>query len=188
MKLDNLNTEFIGRNVIYFDAVDSTQTYAKELKDAENGTVVIAGSQTDGIGTHDRKWYTGRGTNIAMTFILYPNCNINKLSNLTRVVSECINKATENLYGYKLGIKEPNDIVYNNKKIGGILTETITEGEVSKKLLIGVGLNVNQEIFPGTLSEIASSLKNEFGKELSREDIISEFFNVFEREYLQIIN
>ena len=172
---------------MYFDTINSTQMYAKELENTEDGTVIIADSQTDGIGTHDRKWYTGKGDNIAITFILYPNCNINKLSNLTKIIAKCLNKAIENLYGYKLSIKEPNDIVYNNKKIGGILTETITNAEIVKKIFIGIGLNVNQKEFPEDLIQIASSLKNEFGVKLSREDIVSEFFNIFEIHYGRLI-
>lgn len=189
MMLENLKTKFMGHNIIYFKSIDSTQTFAKSTKkeDTPDGTVIIADSQTEGVGTHERKWYTGKD-NIAMTFILYPECNASKLSNLTILISKCVINAIKKLYGYELKIKEPNDVIYNNKKIAGILTESKVEGEIVKILFIGIGLNVNQTIFPGNLKDIASSLKNEFSKEFSREEIIVEFFNIFEKEYLEIIN
>lgn len=188
MKLKKLKTKFIAQNIIYFKTIDSTQTYAKNTlkEDIKDGTVIIADSQENGIGTHERKWYTGKN-NIAMTFVLYPECNISKISNLTVLIAECIISAIKKLYGYELKIKEPNDVIYNNKKIAGILTESKVEGENVKKIFIGVGLNVNQTIFPENLKDIASSLKNEFFKEFSREEIISEFFNIFEEEYLRLI-
>ena len=76
----------------------------------------------------------------------------------------------------------------NNKKIGGILTEAILEGEIAKTIYIGIGFNVNQEEFPIELENIASSLKKETRNTYIREDIISEFLNIFESEYLKIIN
>ena len=119
MKLKKLKTKFIAQNIIYFKTIDSTQTYAKNTlkEDIKDGTVIIADSQENGIGTHERKWYTGSGKNLAMTFILYPDCNIKKISNFTRLIAEVMIKAIKNLYGYELEIKAPNDIIYKNKKI-----------------------------------------------------------------------
>lgn len=189
MNLENLNTEFLGKKIYYFPEMESTQIYAKSLNesDSPNGTVVITDSQTNGIGTHERKWYSGKNDNIAMTIILYPNCNIKKFLNLTVIIANTLIKTIFDLYGYYLEIKSPNDIIYNSKKIGGILTECITEGEMVKKFYIGIGFNVNQKDFPKELENIASSLKIEFGKELKREDIILRFFEIFEKEYLKLI-
>ena len=122
-----------------------------------------------------------------MTFILYPDCNIKKISNFTRLIAEVMIKAIKNLYGYELEIKAPNDIIYKNKKIAGILTESNSEGEIVKRICVGIGLNINQTEFPGNLEKIASSLKKEFNIEFSKEDIITEFFNIFEKEYLKLL-
>ncbi len=186
--LEKLQTQFLGKNIIYLKNIDSTQTYAKSLKTEQlpNGTVIIAESQTDGIGTHERKWYTGRNKNIAMTFVLYPTCCLSTFSDITITIAQCMIKAIEKQYGCRLAIKKPNDIVYQNKKIAGILTETLVEGEMVKRLLVGIGLNANQMFFPSDLKHIASSLKKEFGKEVNREEIIAEFLNLFEKEYLKI--
>ena len=156
-------------------------------RDTINGTIIIADKQTNGIGTHERKWYTGKGDNIALTIILYPDCSIKRLQNITRIIAECMKKAIYNLYGIELTIKEPNDLIYNNKKIGGILTETLLNKEQVKYLLIGIGFNVEQTVFPEELTEIATSLKKENNRIYSRVDIIAEFCNEFEKEYIELV-
>lgn len=64
------------------------------------------------------------------------------------------------------------------------MTESVSNGEIVKKIFVGIGLNVNQGKFPGNLSEIATSLKKEFGGEYSREDILKKFLELFEEKYL----
>lgn len=189
MELQDLKTRFIGKDIMYFKTIDSTQTFAKNAskEKIKNGTVILADMQTAGVGTNDRKWFTGKEQNLTMTIILYPNCNIEKISNLTVLIAECMVKSIKKLYGYDLEIKKPNDIVYNNKKLAGILTESRVEGEVVKKVCIGIGFNLNQTNFPEELKAIASSLKIEFGKDFLREEIMKEFFFIFEKEYLKII-
>lgn len=183
MELKGLETEFLGRNMMFFKSVDSTQKYIKSLKQPLDGTIVISDSQVAAIGTHDRKWYTGNGKNIAMSFVLIPNCNIKNIENITICIAECLVETLKNLYKINLDIKEPNDIYYNNKKVGGILTETSCTSEIVTKIYIGIGVNVNQSKFPGSLSEIATSLKKEFSQEFDRESIIVEFLNEFEKCY-----
>ena len=190
MELKNLQTQFIGKDFKYFEVLDSTQSYIKKLdseKKTSNGTLVYAEVQTAGIGTHERKWYTSKGNNLAFTFVLYPNCNIKKLENITIILAECLVQTVKELYGYELKIKSPNDIVYLERKIGGILTESITEGEIIKKLFIGIGFNVNQDKFPGNLEKIASSLKKMFEGVFVREDILVRFLEIFEKKYLELL-
>lgn len=190
MELKNLKTEFIGKDFKYFKTLESTQEYIKKLDKEEktkNGTVVLADIQTGGIGTHQRKWYTGKGNNLAFTFVLYPDCNIKKLENLTILLAESLVQTIKELYGYELTIKEPNDIVFLGRKLGGILTESITEGEITKKIFIGVGFNVNQDRFPGNLEKIATSLKKMFEGVFVREDILITFLEIFEKKYLELV-
>lgn len=87
----------------------------------------------------------------------------------------------EDIYNIKLQIKQPNDIVYNGKKIGGILTETKISGEIVKYIVIGIGINTNQEKFEDEIINIASSIKNEFGLKIDNQLIISNFCNRFEK-------
>lgn len=187
MNLKGLETIFLARNIIYLKEIDSTQKYIRQLSDIKEGTIIIADKQTNGIGTHDRKWIAGEKENIIISFVLMPKCKISKLTNITVILAECMIKAIQKTYNIKLNIKIPNDIVYNNKKVGGILTESTLEGEIAKKIYIGIGINLNEEKFPDEIKDIATSLKIEFGNEYSREKILAEFFNIFEKEYLKLI-
>ena len=186
MELNNIKTKFLGKVIKYFEVLPSTQSYVKELdknNKIEEGEIVFAERQTAGIGTHSRKWYTGKKDNLAFSFVIYPNCNIKKLDNLTLIIAESFIQAIRELYLITLEIKVPNDIVFKNKKMGGILTESITEGEKTKKVFIGIGFNVNENNFPGNLGEIATSLKREFKADFSREDILGKFLEI----YLELI-
>ncbi len=187
--LNELKTTIIGQNVIYFDNIKSTQLEAKKIKNiVEDGTIIFTNNQTAGIGTHDRIWYMKENENIAFTIILKPKCNIRKISNITTIIAECMLETIEDLYNEKLYIKEPNDLMINGKKVGGILTQATTEAENVKDILIGIGLNVNQKIFPEPIIDIATSLKNEFNHEFNRIQIIANFLKKFEDRYIEMIN
>ena len=112
--------------VEYYEKIESTHLYAKKIAGKKEDKILIAEEQTGGIGTKGRNWYTGQGKNIAMTIILHPDCKINKLEGLTVEIASKIKGAIYELYGYNLEIKEPNDLILNNKKICGILTEINT--------------------------------------------------------------
>lgn len=161
-------------NIEYYQQIDSTHIYAKRTAEfKENGTVIIAEVQTNGIGTKGRSWHTGKGNNIACTVILKPDVEAKQLEGLTVKIAQNIKKVIKELYGYDLEIKEPNDLMLNGKKICGILTETHIIGEKVKYLLISFGFNVNEEMFVEEIKDKATSLKREFKKEFQREEIIS---------------
>lgn len=187
MELNNLQTKFIGQDFKFLESIDSTQNYVKQLdmeNKLSNGSLVFSDIQTAGIGTHSRKWYTGKGQNLAFTFVLYPESKIRDFERFTFMIAQTMLETIQILYNINLQIKIPNDIVFNGKKIGGILTESVSNGEIVKKIFIGIGFNVNQEYFPGNLSEIATSLKIEFGGEYDREEILKKFLELFEEKYL----
>lgn len=186
--IENVKTNYMGKNILYFEEIDSTQKKAKEIvSEIENGTIIIAENQTEGRGTHGRKWISEKGKNIMFTLVLFPNCNIEKIQGLTILIANCLVRAIENLYKIKLNIKYPNDLMCNNKKIGGILTESISQNAIVKKIFIGIGFNVNSKKLDKEIENIATSLCLEFDKEFSREKIISEFLNIFENEFKELI-
>lgn len=123
MQLKNLKTSFLGRDLLYFKSIDSTQ---KEMyrrineNKIKNGTVIWADIQTEGIGTHGKKWYTDEENNIAFSFFVEMNCNLENSNGITLEIAETILKIFANKYNITLQIKEPNDIYYNGKKLGGI--------------------------------------------------------------------
>ena len=125
---ERITSEVIAINIIYFDELDSTQKYAKKLAEegTKNGTMVLSNNQIDGIGTHERKWHSEEGKNISFTLIIYPKCAISELDTLTVDIAKCIVDTVYEIYGAKLDIKKPNDLMCNGKKIGGILTQITT--------------------------------------------------------------
>lgn len=190
MKLNNLHTQVLGKNFEYYEKIDSTQ---KEIwsrvteNRIENGTVICAGVQESGVGTHGRVWHTDEKNNIAFSFYLNLNVEIEKLDGVTLEIAEIIRSIFEKKYNILLKIKKPNDIVYNQKKIGGILTETKLVGECVRDLVVGIGINTNQTEFADEIHDIATSIKNEFGFSVDNEKIISEFCNLFEKKVYERI-
>ena len=89
-------------------------------------------------GTHGRKWYTEQDNNIAFSFFIETNCSVKKLEGLTLEIAETIVEVFQKLYNVTLNIKFPNDIVYKDKKLGGILTETKLQGENVKYMVVGI--------------------------------------------------
>ena len=150
---------------IHYEKIDSTQ---KEVwRKIENGIIVSADIQTDGVGTHGRTWYTTQKGNVAFSIGFEPNLPIKQLENITIEIAEIILAVFDKLYKIKLQIKHPNDIMINNQKVGGILTETKLQGEIVKQLVIGIGINTNNE-------EISTSIKNEFGIQIDNSRVIEE--------------
>ncbi len=189
MKLKNLKTKFLGKNNLYYEKIDSTQSEIWRLtkKNIANGTLVMAGIQTNGLGTHGRKWYTDMENNIAFSFYIEANCNIKKIEGITIEIAETLVDIIKEKYNIKLEIKFPNDLIFNNKKIGGILTESKIIGEEVRFLIIGIGINTCQKEFNNEIKDIASSIKEEFNVEIDAEDIITEFCNCFEEKILKRI-
>ena len=181
-KIKSAKTKFIGKELEYFDEIDSTQAEAKRnVEKYKNGTVIIADMQTAGRGTHGRVWHT-KTDNIAMTIILKPEINISKLEGFTVAIAEKIQQAIKELYGIELEIKLPNDLLLNGKKICGILTEVVTIKEIVKEIFIGIGFNVNEKEFSSDISDIATSLYKETKQVYCREDIICKILENIELE------
>ena len=159
-----------------FIEIESTHKYLKEnYRKYPSKTVAIAEKQTDGIGTKGRIWFTGNRNNIAMSILYKPNCKLQELEGLTIKIAEIIQNKMKQLYNIELKIKEPNDLMLNNKKVCGILTETNTIGDKINYLIISIGFNVNEVNFPEELENIATSLKKESNKEFNKEILIQQF-------------
>lgn len=191
MQLANLKTKYLGRSAFYYEKIDSTQkeiTRRAEKGKIENGTLIYADLQTEGIGTHGRRWYTSEKNNIAFSVFLELNCNIDLLNGLTRKIAEIILDIFEYKYDIYLQIKSPNDIYYNQKKLGGILTETKVEKNRVKSLIVGIGININKDFFEEDIKDIATSINKEFQINIDIKEFMSEFCNRFETEINRRIN
>ena len=138
-------------------------------------------------GTHGRTWYTDTKNDIAFSFVVMPNCNIAKLENISLQIAQDMVKVFENLYGIKLEIKEPNDIMICCKKVGGILTQTKLKGETVKYLIVGIGINTNKTYFTKEIEESATSIKKEYNIDVDNEKIIVAFCNIFENTLKRMV-
>ena len=190
MQLKNLTTNFLGRNSFFYKIIDSTQDEIwriVEKGNINNGTLVMADIQECGRGTHGRVWHTDEEKNIAFSFLIKPNCSINKIDGLTTDIAKIILNILKEEYKVELEIKKPNDIVYHNKKIGGILTETKLVSEQVKYLVVGIGINTIKMQFTDDIKDIATSIKKEYELEIDAQEFIAKFCNKFEKYILERI-
>ena len=166
-----LTTDYIARDIRYFTETGSTNTEAKNARDAENGTLFIADAQTAGRGRLGRDWASPAGTGIWMSLLLTPDIAPEQIPQLTLVAGLSVCRAT----GNGAMIKWPNDIVINTKKVCGILTE-YSGGRV----ICGIGINVNTRRFPKELEHIATSIYLETGHETNRAALAAAVMNELE--------
>ncbi|MBS6396928.1 MAG: biotin--[acetyl-CoA-carboxylase] ligase [Clostridiales bacterium] len=165
-----LQTRWMGKNCIYLESVDSTNTYAKKLAEegAPEGTLVVTDEQTGGKGRRGRSWVTHKGENVMMTLMLRPGIRPEHASRLTLLMAMAVARGIRSTTGLHAQIKWPNDVVVNGKKVCGILTEMNTEIDYINYVVVGTGINVNQEEFPEELRDRAGSLFLELGQKVSR--------------------
>jgi len=181
-----LSTLCIGKNMVYYNSVGSTNTIAKELAERgeEHGTVVVSEEQTTGRGRLGRDWMSPKFKGISMSIILRPKIVTENISQITLIGAAAVYKAILKM-GIKTSIKWPNDIVLNRRKICGILTEMSGEIDHINYLVMGIGINVNleEEDLPIDLKDMATSLKIESGKYVDRKLLIANVLNYFEELY-----
>lgn len=181
-----LQTKWLGKNIIYEEIIDSTNQYAKKLGEENviNGTVVVAGQQTAGRGRRGRDWVSPKG-NCYLSMLLRPPIHAEHASRLTLVAALALAESITEVSGLKVQIKWPNDIVINGKKLCGILTESSFDGNDLKYVVIGIGINVNQDVFDTAIQEMATSIFVEKGQFIDCACLIGAFLNKFERWFEQ---
>ncbi|MBI1935211.1 biotin--[acetyl-CoA-carboxylase] ligase [Candidatus Woesearchaeota archaeon] len=170
--------------LFHFNSLTSTQDKAKEFaKKGLSSAVIISDVQTRGRGRFKRKWHSSKG-GLWMSVLLKPK-NAQHLQYLTFAAAVSVVNAIKKITGINVKIKWPNDVHYKGKKLCGILTEGIFGKE--NHVVVGIGLNVNQDKFPEDIKNIATSLKlikNETYaiKKISLL-ILEEFSNIYEKIY-----
>ena len=168
-----LDTRIFGKGrIVYLEKVNSTNDIAKELaaKGAEEGTIVLAEKQLRGRGRMGRWWDSPFGKGIYVSIILKPGIMPQDAPKITMVFGVAAVRAIEKVTSLKAGIKWPNDLLINGKKVGGILTEMSTEMDGIEYIVVGIGINVNNSLssFPDEIKKTASSLKIELNRPVSR--------------------
>lgn len=172
----------------HFDVLDSTNKKAKELaqEGCKHGTLITADAQESGVGRRGRNWSSEKGAGIYMSMVLRPQMETENVSMLTIVAVLAVAKALEHSGVYEAEttcIKWPNDLVLNRKKICGILTELTLEGTRINHVIIGIGINVSNQVFPDEIKETASSILLETGKKLDKEYLVEEVWKCFDTYY-----
>ncbi len=161
-----------GIEEIYlFDRVTSTNTIARKLIPRKRSALILAQEQTRGRGRFERRWYSPKG-GLWFSLLLFPKRDIEPQL-FTLLSSLALSQSLEELTHLPSYIRWPNDVLLDGKKVAGILCERIKGA-----MIIGIGINVNQEKFPPSLPS-ATSLKKETGKEYNPEHILKRFFSYF---------
>jgi BirA family biotin operon repressor/biotin-[acetyl-CoA-carboxylase] ligase len=188
--LQGLKTRFLRGPVHHFETLDSTNDFAKELasREAPEGTVVVAETQTGGRGRLGREWNSPPGVGLYVSLVLRPMLPPMELPQITLTTAVAVVRAIRRVTGVAPGIKWPNDLLVNGKKLGGILTEMETESDRIRHVVIGLGLNVNNPDFPPELAETATSLSQAVGGTLSRVDLLKAWLEEFEALYERFLN
>ena len=174
-----MDTKWAGKNIVYYDEVDSTNLRIKQLGDegAPEGTLAVADRQTAGRGRRGRSWDSPAGESISMSILLRPQITPNQAPMLTLVmacsVAEGIMDCKDVCGEQQIQIKWPNDIIIHGKKLVGILTEMSTQIDYINHVTVGVGINVNLTDFPEEIREHATSLRLECGHKVKRAPLIA---------------
>lgn len=184
-----LQTKWAGQQLHCYEEISSTNIEAKKhAEEGEpHGTLVVADKQNAGRGRRGKAWESPSGSSVYMTIMLRPEFSPDKASMLTLLMALAVGNAVTDVSGMEVKIKWPNDIVLNGKKICGILTEMSAELDYIHHVVIGVGINANQEKFPEEISATATSLYLESGKHYVRAALIERSMYYFERYYEQFL-
>ena len=158
----NLNTEFLGKRVYYFDTIDTTQNFAMKIasKSNENGTVVISKKQTGGRGRMKRKWKSPVG-GIWMSIILHPKFDISYATLVPIATSLALCIAIEKILKIKPELKWPNDVTLKGKKVAGVLVDTSIISNEIENMVLGIGINF--KIKPHELASTIKKTPNFYG-------------------------
>lgn len=179
-----LHTQWAGRNAVLLKSTGSTNADAKRLAEegAPHGTIVVTEQQTAGRGRRGRQWTSALGCNVYFTLVLRPSCAPDRACMLTLVMALAVAEAVREL-GLSASIKWPNDVVLNGRKICGILTEMSAEPDYIHYVVIGTGVNVNQQEFPEEIKRVAGSLYLEKGEHIARAPLLARILELFEAYY-----
>jgi len=183
-----LKGQHLGRPFQWLESVDSTNSYLARLPSEErtDGMVVVAERQTGGRGRMGRQWHSPPGCGLYFSVLLRPTASPAELAQLALVVGVAVCSAMTRLYPtLRIGIKWPNDILIDQRKVAGILCEMEAEADAVHQVILGVGVNVNTSAtaLPPDLRTLATSLSQELGQEVDRVALLVGMLNQLDKDY-----
>ncbi len=175
----NFSPNIIGKNIKIFNTVTSTNEVAKQyaLNNSPSGTVYISKVQTNGKGRLGRNWFSKNGEGLYFSILLRPSLPTISLSKFTLLTGLSICETLNNCYKINAKLKWPNDILINNKKVCGILTEISTSGTKIKYIIIGIGINVSNKTFPDDIKNKSTSIFLETSKVIDKNILIANILS-----------
>ena len=181
---------FVGQNLTVLKETGSTNNYLKDLlsnsKPVNEGAVIMAESQTAGRGQQQNRWHSEPFKNLTFSLLLKPSfLPLQQQFELTRAISLGVITALQQATGANIQVKWPNDIYYGDKKLGGILIENIVQGSHIKHSVIGIGLNVNQDVFQPEVPN-PTSVKQILHRDYDLHALLSQICNHIEAWYLKL--
>ena len=175
----------IGAKIHWIKSCSSTNDLTKELAigGEEEGTVIISEEQTRGRGTKGRSWYSPRKKGLYLSLLLYPSQP--QISLLPLMAGLAANDAIFESAGIRVGLKWPNDLIWEKKKLGGILCESGFLGNKASYVIVGIGINLDQrrEDFPEEIRSLATSLKLITKRDIDRKEFLQELCKALNRWY-----
>ena len=183
-------TKVVGRDIRVFEETTSTNDVMEKLArdGVKEGVVVFAESQTKGRGRLGRKWMSPTHKGLWFSILLRPELSPQETTQLTVASATAVRRAIKTVTGLSAEIKWPNDLLIGGKKVVGILTEMSAEVDRVRHVILGIGVDVNQDAneFPPELRKIATSLKIEAGEEFSRAELATEIMRELDVDYARI--
>jgi BirA family biotin operon repressor/biotin-[acetyl-CoA-carboxylase] ligase len=183
-------TKVIGRDIRVFEQTTSTNDVIEKLArdGVKEGAVVFAESQTKGRGRLGRKWISPERKGLWFSVLLRPDLRPQEATQLTVASATALRRAIQSETGLHPEIKWPNDILIGGKKVAGILTELSAELDRVRHVILGIGVDVNlgASEFPPELRRLATSLKIESGKTISRSELATAILRELDGDYARI--
>lgn len=178
----SLKTKYIGRSMKCLEFISSTNDAAKEWasQGAPNGALITAEHQTAGRGKYDRKWLSEPYQNIAFSLVLRPEVEPRLSPRITIAASVAVQRTLTSIIDSKIEIKWPNDILCDNSKICGTLTELCACGNRIEHAILGIGVNVNQLQFDPQISNVATSIAVVRKAQFDRSHLLATLLNELE--------
>ncbi|MBM7552488.1 biotin--[acetyl-CoA-carboxylase] ligase [Thalassobacillus pellis] len=187
-----LNTTWAGQELFHYNQVASTQEIAHKLaaEGHPHGTLVVADEQVKGKGRMARPWHSQKKDGIWMSLLLRPDLPPVQAPQITLLAATVLAKAIASASQVEPQIKWPNDLLINHKKMAGILTEMQAEQDQIQYVVLGMGININQDPgkFPDEIKKKATSLRQETGETWNITWLIQLILETFENTYEQFVH